>query len=605
MKKTQVTIFMITLVALFFGAALLNNLFLSKFRLDLTENQVYSLSDGSKSILQKMDEPIHLYFFFSDKTSEGMTQIRNYAQRVQSLLEEYELYSNGKLKLQVIDPEPFSEAEDKAAEFGLTAAQVGAMGESLYFGLGARNSVDDQEIIAFFDPAKETFLEYDISKLLNKLSDADKVKIGLITDLPITGGPANPMNPMAGVQSPWVFYQQLTQMYQVEQLTDNIPDDLDTLMLINPSNLSDDLTFAIDQYLMKGGKVLAFIDPLSESNPDGGMPTASPLAGLVNKWGISFEGDQVVLDAAKSLEIRLPSGGSGKHFGFLGLTQENISKDDAVTGQLDSINGASFGYLELAETNSGIKLEPLFTSSEYASTTSSMLYMSQTDPVKLQTGFTPSGEVYTLAARIHGEIKSAYADDEEYNQNPDFTSSNSESNLILIADTDLLADRFWVQTSNFFGQAIATPFANNGDLVANAVENLSGSSDLISIRARGKFSRPFTKVEELEVKAQAQFREKEQALQARLSETEQQLSQLQTSESGNLVLSDEQELAIKNFLQEKINIRKELREVRHQLDKDIDELGSWLKFLNIAVAPIVLTFLLFLLSLLFKRRRLV
>ncbi|WP_143872306.1 GldG family protein [Catenovulum sediminis] len=609
MKKLNTSIGLFALALIFFGAVLLNNLLLNPYRIDLTENKVFSLSEGSKAVLKKIDEPVNLYFFFSEKTSEGLTQIRSYAERVKNLLEEYQLHSNGKIKLHVIDPEPFSENEDMAAEFGLTAAPVGNLGDNLYFGLGGRNALDDQEIIAFFDPSKEEFLEYDISKLINSLVDPNAIKVSIITDLPIAGGsdPAM-MNPMMmnQAQQPWVFYQQLQQLYETEVLAadaSEIPAQTDVLMLINPTEPSDALKYSIDQFIMQGGNVLAFIDPHTESSP-AGVSQQSGLQAFLDTWGVEFDASQIVLDASAALEIRMPSGGSGKHFAYLGLNRQLISEKDTVTGQLESINGASFGYLAKKQ-DADINFEPLFESSPYTNTTNSMLYSSMRDPQRLQQNFVPDNQTKVLAARISGQLTSVFKDNEEYKNTAGFVDKTSEANVILVADADLLADRFWVQKSSFFGQSIATPFANNGDFVANSVENLGGSSELISIRARGKFSRPFTRVNEIEVQAEAKFREKEQELQARLSETEQKLSELQSQigEGGKLVLNQEQQQAIDSFIAEKLSIRKSLREVQHQLNKDIEALGSWLKFINVIVAPLFLTILLYFLSLAFKRRK--
>ena len=611
MKKMSLSVGLTAILVLFVAVTYLNNTFLNPYRLDLTENKVYSLSQGSKNILDKIDEPVHLYFFFSDKTSEGLTQIRSYAERVKNLLEEYQLYSKGKLKLHIIDPEPFSENEDKAAEFGLTAAPVGGLGESLYFGLGGRNALDAQEIIAFFDPNKEEFLEYDISKLLQNLIEPNSIKISIVTDLPIAGEPQMPMNPMMMQQQrpqPWVFYEQLQQMYQVEMVNadaTSLPADTDVLMLINPAELSDELAYAIDQYVVNDGSILAFVDPHAEQ-PANPMAAASDVAltEFLTAWGIEFNAEDVVLDAMSALEIRMPSGGVGKHLAYLGLSSQTIDKTDAVTNQLESINGASFGVLKVKQEATA-DVQTLMSSTSEAGLTTAAIYASLQDPKALFKNYQASGEQYNLALRLTGEVNSRFKDDESKQQNG-YKSRSSKANIIVIADTDLLADRFWVQKSNFFGQTIASAFANNGDLVANAVENLGGSHDLISIRARGKFTRPFIKVKEIEVAAEAKFRSKEQQLQARLQETEAQLTQLQSQQGdgGALVITAEQEQAINNFIKEKLSIRKALRDVQHQLNQDIELLGSQIKFVNIIAAPLVLTFLLWLFSLLFKRRKL-
>ncbi len=611
MKKLHSSVGYGALIAIFLGLVIVNNVLFDKARLDLTENNIYSISDGSKRIVEKLDEPINLYFFFSEKNSEGITHIRNYASRVKSLLEEYSLHSGGMINLHIIDPEPFSEAEDRAANFGLTAASIGNAGDTLYFGLGATNSTDSKLSLPFFDPAKEEFLEYDLSQLIYKLSDPAKVKLAIMGDLPYQGTPSpNPMMPNQG-QPAWVFYDQLQQLYDVvdiEATASEIPDDVKVLMLVHPKNISEDMQKAIDQFVLKGGSLFAFIDPHAEIaaayTAQPGMPpmqNASDIDTLLKGWGIEFDSSKVVLDAASALEIGTQQGGSTKHFAYLGLSSKNLDLDDVVVSSLNLLNGASFGALSSAE-DAEFAFTPLLTSSEHSSTYSTMAYSSARDPREFQRGFAASGESYTLAARISGKLKSAFENEVGSEQ----LSETEQANIIIVADSDMLADNFWVQKSNFFGQTILNPFASNGDFLANAVENLGGSSDLIGIRARGKFTRPFDVVNELTVAAEARFREKEQQLQKRLEETETKLAELngQQTDGTALILSQEQSDALASFQKEKSNIRKGLREVRHQLDKDIDALGSFLKFINIALMPLLLTLILALISRRFRKSKL-
>jgi ABC-type uncharacterized transport system involved in gliding motility auxiliary subunit len=266
----------ILLASLFFALVVLNNQLLGSARLDLTENQVYSLSQGSKKILSDIDEPINLYLFFSDKSSKSMTSLRNYASRVESLLEEYNKAANGKINLKIVDPEPFSETEDQANQFGLTAATIGPAGDPIYLGLAATNALDDQKTIAFFDPQQESFLEYEISKLIYQLSDPTPVKLTVLTDLPVSGG----QNPMTGQSDPaWTFYTQLQQLYEVQKIDSSasaLPIETDVLVVIHPKSLPETLLFDIDQYAMQGGKLLIFVDPHNESDPMAMMGGPAP-----------------------------------------------------------------------------------------------------------------------------------------------------------------------------------------------------------------------------------------------------------------------------------------------------------------------------------------
>ncbi|MGK0306752.1 MAG: ABC-type uncharacterized transport system involved in gliding motility auxiliary subunit [Gammaproteobacteria bacterium] len=604
---SSVNLFLIVVV--FFALVFVNNQLLSPLRLDLTENQVYSLSQGSKQVLKEIDEPINLYFFFSDKASKNMTSLRNYANRVESLLTEYETFAGDKLKLQVLDPQAFSEQEDQADQFGLTAANIGVAGEAIYMGLAATNALDEQEVIAFFDPQKESFLEYEISKLIYQLSEPEPVNVTLITDLVIKGG----QNPMTGQVDPaWTFLTQLEQLYKVEQLSSeatSVPDDTDVLMLVHPKEYTDALLFAIDQFALSGGKILAFIDAHNESDPiammAGPMPTgnSSNLQRLLSAWGVEFDSDNVLLDAMAGLDIRTQDGGVTRHFGFVGFTSEQLDREDVLTSNLDVINGASFGvFKKIADAET--TWLPLIQSTQNSDLMNTGTYAMTQDPEELAKAYQSDNQSYVLAARLLGQANSAFEQVPEGAEQRSIITSTDKLNVILVGDTDLLADRFWVQQSNFFGQTIYTPFANNGDFITNAVENLGGSDALISIRSRGVFSRSFSRVDELTVIAEQKFRDQEQILQQQLDDTEQQLLELQNQqvEGGALVISPEQQLAIDEFMQEKVTIRKSLRDVRHQLDKDIESLGNWLKLINIALAPLILILFLALLRIIFRTK---
>jgi ABC-type uncharacterized transport system involved in gliding motility auxiliary subunit len=607
--KLTSSVILILLAVVFFSLVFVNNQLFSSMRLDLTENQVYSLSEGSKQVLKEIDEPINLYFFFSDKASKNMTSLRNYANRVESLLAEYNTFANGKLKLQVLDPQAFSEQEDQAEQFGLTAANIGVAGEAIYMGLAATNALDEQRVIAFFDPQKEGFLEYEISKLIYQLSEPEPVNITLITDLILNGG----QNPMTGqFDPPWTFFTQLEQLYKVEQLSSditNLPDDTDVLLIVHPKQYSDALLFAIDQYALSGGKILVFLDAHNESEQvammAGPIPSnnSSNLQRLLSAWGVVFDSEHVLLDAMAGLDIRTQSGGVTRHFGFVGFTADQLDREDILTSNLEVINGASFGVFNQKEDAITTWL-PLIQSTQNSDLMDVSTYAMIQDPEELAKAYQSDNQAYVLAVRLFGQVNSAFEQAPEGTSLTKIKTSTTNLNVILVGDTDLLADRFWVQQSNFFGQTVSTAFANNGDFVSNAVENLGGSDALISIRSRGVFSRSFRKVDELTVIAEQKFRDQEQILQQQLDDTEQQLLQLQNqqAEGGSLVISVEQQLTIDQFLQKRITIRKSLRDVRYQLDKDIESLGNWLKLFNVALAPMILILLLVLLRGIFRTK---
>lgn len=623
----------VALVAAFFILVFLNNTYLKGNTIDLTEGKVYSLSQGSKSLIGELSAPIELTLYFSNESTKGMTLLRNYADQVESLLREYEAVSKGKITLKVVDPSPFSVQEDEATAFGLTPAPIDNSGNTAFFGLVGRlknsasndNTTSDEAsanvdmIIPFFDPSKESLLEYDVSKLLYQLSSPDLVKLTIVSDLPLSGGRA----PMTGAMTaPNVIYTQLSQFFDVNLISNSaqsIPDDTQLLMVIHPQRIDTQLAYQIDQYLMAGKKALFFIDPHFESDSmamGGAVGENSSDDELLASYGIQLHANQVVLDAFAGLDIRNAAGEVVRHMGFLGLGAQHINREDVTTADLESINGASFGALSIKPKDpraglhtSSLKISPLLTSSQDSNTIDASEYASNSQPEKLAREFSSNDQTHVLAARFTGTSHSRFSakPDFEFEQAPDnentvHLSKTDKMNIVVFADVDMLIDRFWVQQDNFFGQAIITPFANNGDLIINIAENMSGSEGLIGVRSRGKLARPFSTVEALEVQAETKFRAQQQRLQTQLEQTELQLSELQTVSGDVTSLSPEQEMAIADFNQKRIEIRQSLRDVQFQLDKDINALENKLKLLNIAVAPLVLVVFLWGLFALFRRK---
>lgn len=599
----------------FIAAVIVSNQLFSGWRLDLTENKLYTLSDGTRNILEDIDEPINLYFYFSDKASANIPTIRDYANRVRELLEEFEDAADGSINLSIIDPVAFSEDEDRAAQFGLQGIAIPGTQDPVYMGLAGTDSIDNVEIISFFQPDKESFLEYDIAKLVSTLANPEKTVVGLVTGLPIAGSFDPQTRQMA---EPWTAYDQARQLFEIRELGtdfDTVGDEISLLWIVQPRDLSIRTQYAIDQFVMRGGKALIFVDPLAESDPQQlqGMPQGMPpmgqgsdLPALFEAWGIEFSAQEVVADAQLALQIS--TGASPRpvrHFGYVGITPEQISTDDVVTGSLSSINLATAGQFQLAE-NSTVTLEPLFTSSTSAQMMPASRFSFLPDPSALQDGFAPTGTAYVIAARVSGDLQSAFpsgapdlsvssaipGEDESAADGNHIAETTAGANLIIVADVDMLGDQMWVQVQNFFGQRMANAFASNGAFVVNSLESLAGSADLIGVRSRETYTRPFTRVEKLRVEAESQFRQTEQRLQSELAETETRLGELQTSreDTGNMLLSPEQQAEIDRFMDQRTDIRKELRGVQRNLDKDIEQLGTFLQVLNIAFVPMLLTF---------------
>lgn len=600
-------------VVLFLAVNIISNLALKSVRFDLTENKLYTLSQGTRNILAGLDEPITLRLYLSKKLASNFPDINSYSVRVKELLEQYQRVSNGKLTLDIIDPEPFSAEEDRAVGYGLQGIPVEGGTATFYFGLAGTNSTDKQEVIPFLQPDRADFLEYDLTKLIYRLSHPKPPVVGLISTLPIEGGPPLPM--AAGDnRQPWVVYEQMGQLFNMRTLGTKIgviPKDVDVLMLVHPKGLSQSTLYAIDQFVLRGGHVLAFVDPDAEADrqqgasPFGGMqtPQHSDLGPLLKDWGVSFADDKVVADAQGAKKIRLQRGGRlllRSYPIYFDVPSGQMDQQDIVTANLDKVTMASAGALEKAK-GAATTFTPLLRSSAQAMEVNASQLIFP-DPDGLMSRFHPQGR-YTVAARITGNLATAFpngppkSDDKGKDKvktgqppGPQLKKSAKAANIIVVADSDMLEDRFWVHTQNFVGQRIALPTSGNGNFVINALDNLGGSNDLISVRSRGNVSRPFTKVRALQQSAEQRFRKKEQELREKLRTTEQQLQSLRSQKQGGdaLILNSAQQQEITRFRHDKIRIRKELREVQHQLRKDIAGLEGWVKFINIGLIPIVI-----------------
>ena len=596
----------------FIVAISISNQLFRGWRIDLTENDLYTLSDGTRNLLAGIEEPVNFYYYYSDTASENLPTLRAYAERVREMLEEFEDEAGGMIRLSIIDPLPFSEEEDRATQFGLQGVQLGASPDPIYMGLAATDSVDNEEIISFFQPDKEAFLEYDIARLVSTLANPERNVIGLVSGVELSGS----FDPQTQrMLQPWMIYEQARQLFELRDLGTSfseIADDISLLWIVQPKNLGNDTLYAIDQFIMKGGKALIFVDPVADVDPAQvqGMPQGMPPMGqgsdlpkLFEAWGVEFSATEVVADAQLALQITGMDRRPVRHYGYLGVSGDRMSPDDIITADLNVVHLAIAGAFRLAE-DSPATLEPLLTSSDASQAMAATRFSFLPDPGSLQTGFVPDGEEYVLAARIGGTLPSAFPNgpapttvSSEDGDAPDQSGSGDhlpESvepvNLIVVGDVDMLADHLWVQVQSFFGQRIANAFASNGAFVMNALENLSGSSDLIGVRSRASFTRPFTKVEELRVAAETQFRATEERLQSELAETERRLGELQSAreDTGSILLTEEQQAEIDRFIDQRASIRTELRAVQRGLDRDIERLGTVLKVINVGLVPTLL-----------------
>jgi ABC-type uncharacterized transport system involved in gliding motility auxiliary subunit len=596
---------LLALAILFLGVVMLSNLGLRGMRVDLTQNKLYTLSPGTQQVLSELKEPINLYFYFSrEAAAKQAPLLMPYATRVREFLEELAARANGKIHLRIIDPQPFSDDEDRAAEYGLQSLQSGG-GDSLYFGLAGTNTTDGRSALPSFQADREEFLEYDVAKLINELGTPKKPVIGLMSSLGLQGQ----FNPMTGqMGDPWPILTQLQELFTIRTLTadvDRIDKEIDVLMLVHPKQLAPKTLYAIDQFVMRGGRVFLFLDPNAGSDTSGQDPNnpmaamlanhSSDLKPLLAAWGVDYDATKVIGDLERGLEVRTSMQAPPvRHIGILGLSHDDMNQKDVVSASLDKINLATAGSLA-AHPGAKTTFEPLLQSSSSAAPIPAQRFNALTDPSTLRDGFKPTGIRYALAARITGPIESAFPQGPPADQkapagppSAHLAKSTAPANIVIIADTDLLMDYMWVQSREVFGQRVAQPFANNGDFVANILDNLSGSSALISVRGRASFSRPFERVEALRRQADDRLRGKALELQAELQQTESKLTDLQgkRNDQSSLMLSPEQEAELKRFVAEKARVRKQLRETQRGLDVDINRLNSWLKVINIAIAPL-------------------
>lgn len=582
--KANLALVILVALILLLSTNIVVNTISGGLRFDLTANNIYTLSKGTKNILRNLEEPIHVRFFYSEKEASNIPQIHSYANHVKTMLKQYSSLAEDQLELEFVDPEAFSEEEDMAVSFGIQSLPLNETGSKLYFGATISNAVDDVKTIPFFNQQREAFLEYDLTNMVYDLSNPKKNSVALINWLD-TKPPAYGYMMHAGGND-WTVLDQIKEQFKVETLekeVNKIPDSFGLLALIHPTNVSDDTLYAIDQFVLNGGKLLVFADPHSE------IPTASSkssnLTKLFNNWGVTLE-NGVILDRENAMRTRVQLADSRlaviDKLNWISLDKNYLNSDDIITSQLGQLNFASPGHLTFID-NEDIKWTPLASSSDIAMEVRPENLGNEESLIR---NFISSNKSFTLAGRISGKIKTAFPDKKGKSH---LSESKEDTNIIIVADTDMLRDQFWLQKQNFFGQTLFTQLADNGAFAINSLENLSGSSDLIGLRSRSPKKRPFKVVDNLRRQAEDRFLQEEQRLQQKLVTAEQRLNNLsRSSNEGDkeMLLSRAQQQEIKNFRQEMLNTRKELRRVKHSLNQGIEGLGSLLKFIHIGLIPI-------------------
>jgi ABC-type uncharacterized transport system involved in gliding motility auxiliary subunit len=607
-------------LVLFIAVNVIANRTLGAKRIDLTQGKLYTLSAGTKTTLAKLGEPLVLRFYYSKKLGDEIPAYGVYAQRVREMLGEYAARANGKIDLQELDPQPFSTIEDRAVAFGLQGVPLDQGGEQVYFGLAATNSTDDQQIIPFFQPERERLLEYDLTKLIHSLAFPKKPEIGLVTALPLEG------DIMAAMQGrpmiPYAVIEQIKPLYDIKDLStelDAVPADVDVLLLAHPQNLPEKTQYAIDQYVLGGGKALVFVDPNSETqqmhpsqlNPPG-MPLDSDLDKLFKAWGVELEPKMVAGDRRAARRVNAGTGQrvvAMDYVAWLSLDQSNLNHDDPITADLEHINVASAGILD-PEKDAKTTFTPLISTSTDSMAIPVEKVQGLPDVGGLLRDFKPSGKNLVLAAHITGAADTAFPDGPPKPDKPKDAKSDTAAtdppdkdtppaapqlktaakpiNVVVVADTDILEDRFWVQSQDFFGQTVTIPVANNGDFVANAIDVLAGGDDLVSLRSRGTSARPFDLVNQIQRDADTKYQATEKDLETKLKDTQDKIKELR-DQGGRpgVALAAEQAQAIDNFRSDMIGIRQQLRQVQLALRQDIDRLQAWAEFFDIGLVPIL------------------
>lgn len=579
---------LVAIAVLFLAAIAISSLSLRTARVDLTADRIYTLTPGTLQIVDALTKPLTVTLYFSDHATRDLPQLRSYEQRVQEMLREIAVRAHGRVRFRVIDPVPYSDDEDAAEGYGLTPASGGSNGERVFFGLVGMDGSGEvtPQAIPFFDPAREAFVEYDIAKLLYELGMPRKPRLAVVSSLPVEG------NPVIG-EAAWTVFRQLDQIAEVTTLDPDgltrIDPSIEVLLLVHPKRLSDDAQYAIDQYVLRGGHLVVFVDPDSEMDsaplidPRGIVDDHdSDLHRLFAAWGVVYDPSQVVLDRSQALTIDL-NGNSIGHPAMLGLGTQDLNHDDVVTASLQRVNFSTAGHFELAQETKA-RLVPLVQSSDEATVVPAQRVRdAANDPPSLMENYEPTHDRYVLAARLRDTFHSAFP---ERAGKGHLAQAAAPGEIVLVADTDLLSDRLWIDVQPLLGQQQLTPFANNGDFVSNIVDNLSGSTALLSIRGRVNAQRPFTRVRALQAAADRKFLTKKRELENELYETQRRLAELQPAKGATGgTATAEQRREVEQYLQRKLAIGKELRDVQHQLNAEIDALGLRLKFINIVLVP--------------------
>lgn len=593
----------------------------AKVRLDLTEDRLYTLSPGTRKILGKLDAPVTINFYRTRDQTDVPVVLKNYGDRVEDLLAEYRQASGGRIEIKKFDPKPDSDAEDSARLDGVEGQVMGAggligMGDKIYLGL-AVVSLDQKVALPFLDPSRERLLEYDLTRAISHVINPQKPNLGVMSALPVFGQPMNPMMMRMGQQQgqePWIFISELKRDFNVREVpmtTEKIDDDLQVLVVVHPSGITEKTEYALDQFVLRGGKLLAFVDPMSVVDSGNSMNMqnmlqraasgGSTLDKLVKAWGLEFDLNKVIAD--KNYVTNLRRGGRPvPDPTWLSLTATAISREDPTTSDIDSLLLPGAGVFT-GTPASGLTQTVLLKTSGNSMPVDKMMAQFGGDVGK---DFKPDGKESALALRLDGKFKTAFPDGKpggeakpEDGAKPEEAAPEAAASLkesikdgvvILVGDTDLLFDQFSVEVQNFFGQRLVSPFNGNLSLVQNLVELLMGDSDLIQVRSRAVQNRPFLVVKNIQAEAEKQYTARIKELEDEAAETQRKLNELmqnRDNKNQRVILPAEVQRDIANLRAREVETNKQLKQVRKQLRSDIDSLETRLKWVNIAGMPML------------------
>ena len=572
-------------------------------RCDMTAENLYTLSKGSKAVLGQLTEDVTLKYYVSSSSAKMPMALKTYAQQVGNLLKEYERAGGGRLVVEEYDPKPDSDAEEWAQRYGVEPQTGGnPFGQGIYFGVVAVCG-DREETLGVLSPRTESTLEYDLTRLVTRVAWPERPVVGVMTSLPdVLGGQMNPMMMQMGQRPPqgWAAFSELAKDYDVRAVepdSDKIDDDIKTLVVLHAKNLSDKALYAIDQFVLRGGKLVACVDPFSIKDMQSSRSQQNPMMGqmggdgpstlgkLFDAWGVKFEEGKISCDLEAATKLNNGQGGVESNPAFLSLGTANMDKGDLIVADLTNVMFPFAGAFTFEKKDMDISFEPVITTSKDNSCS--------TDKMSMQYGgmkdMVPDGKERILAARLSGTFKTAFPKGPDGTNDVSKAFAEGKGNVLLFADSDFLADDFCVRMMRTPFGSIPQLINENLTLFSNAMEQFAGREELIGVRSRGASDRPFTVVNELEAEATKKWQAREAAFQEELQQTQQRLSALQKEKKGGerFILSKEQQDEIVKLRKSQAETRKQLKNVRKELTADIDSLGLRLKIINIALVPVL------------------